>query len=512
MESPVPPAAKKQKPVPYASKQRYDEIVAKLAPTNCRLRVSLEEYLALKPGQTTKMPAVCNKCGVTGGLQLGNLVDKGRLLGCICNGGIRYASEIVYRLIVAKLGTTKYRLRVTLEEYLALNPVKTSRVPTTCIKCTLDGEIGLQHLLHRGDAQKCLCAGVLYATEAGYNRLIAKLETTDHRLRVTLEEYIALKPTSFSKVASTCLKCGIDGGLHLNNFMSHSQLQACFCNGGILYATEASYNRLVSRLEPTHCRLSVTLEEYLALKPSGPLAKVPSICIKCKLNGEVCINSCIAYGQVQQRCNCDNSTEAVAMRFVSAVCETCFSERNLVVECHYRDLSLRGVGGKPLERDAVILECIEGRRVRLLDIEIDGRHHFDSDFHYHPSDNRNRNTFEHDVLKEEDTLNHGVSMARLETDTVARDKANWKAWLQGKIEAAVNRELPNHIYRLSTRDQYVSGEYAERRKGLRIDPTLPAGQPFVATGVLVDVSPPMPVNQQPIIDQMFAARGSPSGA
>tara|TARA_Y100000389_G_scaffold133276_2_gene130783 strand:- start:567 stop:1322 length:756 start_codon:yes stop_codon:yes gene_type:complete len=238
-------------------------------------------------------------------------------------------------------------------------------------------------------------------------------------------------------------------------------------------------------------------------------SRIELVCTKCKEEVAPTVNQFV--NQVVG-CGCNLSNEFEVLQFVRAVCEQRFQERNLIAEHRHRDPTVRGVGGRPLEFDIVVFESIDGQCVPLLFIEVDGRHHFDSNFRYGRVDDRKRHTFEHDVIKEEHALNQKASMARLEVETIARDKADWKRWLQGKIEAAVRRELPHHIYRLSARDQYVSGEYATRRKGLRIDPELPAGQPFIATGILVDVSPmPQPVNQQRTIDQMFAAPGSPSG-
>lgn len=65
----------------------------------------------------------------------------------------------------------------------------------------------------------------------------------------------------------------------------------------------------------------------------------------------------------------------------------------------------------------------------------------------------------------------------MEQRTVEADKANWKAWPQGTITAAVNRDLPIRIYRLSAGPHYVSGPYAARRVGTPLDPLEPPSMP-----------------------------------
>jgi len=220
--------------------------------------------------------------------------------------------------------------------------------------------------------------------------------------------------------------------------------------------------------------------------------------LRCTVCDEVVAPTINAFAHVGAGCGCANSTELKVTRFCRAVVEQLYPERQLRVQPKHRDPTLRAASGRPLESDIFLSEVVEGRgEVPLLYMEIDGGHHFDPNHRYGSGeDDRERHTFEHDVLKEEHALNVKASMARMEQRTVEADKAEWKRWLQGKIEAAVQRELPNHVYRLSAGNHYVSGPYAARRKGMRIDPELPAGQPFIATGILVDVSPgPEPVVQ-----------------
>ena len=78
-----------------------------------------------------------------------------------------------------------------------------------------------------------------------YGQLSDKLATTNCRLRVDLQAYLALKLTQKVKgPPSTCTICHFDGTLNINDFLTKGQLQGCHCNGAIRWSTEAGRQRL----------------------------------------------------------------------------------------------------------------------------------------------------------------------------------------------------------------------------------------------------------------------------
>jgi hypothetical protein len=193
------------------------------------------------------------------------------------------------------------------------------------------------------------------------------------------------------------------------------------------------------------------------------------------------------------------------------VVETLYDNRNLVVRTQERYSELRGVRGGLLPFDVVLYDT--DSNTVLLHIEADGPHHFNRGFSYGGGvTSGDAHTFEHDFAKEAHVLDLNSSMARLEVRTVFRNKANWKCWLQAKIEAAVEGRLASGIYRLSSSgNHYVTGEYAELRRGTRLDPVRqPSGFEVAKSEVvLVPIARPV-VPAQADIRGFFGAGGSSS--
>jgi len=404
--------------------------------------------------------------------------------------------------------STRYELRVDLEEWLKLKPKVHDFVDSRCTDCELDGKTNIANLVFKGQFQACYCNGHVAETtvegKARLDRMIAesRFDWRDYDNR------FASVHTSHSYIELVCRDCGKEASTKI--YLMRQFGFKCVCQGkAVQYSSPDGQEVLEQLVEAS--RFVWDDEDNLRDSIVDCTSRVGLVCTVCSEKVTPTIDK---LKQNNVGCGCTNSTELKALRFARVVCEQCFPERDLVVAHKHRDPTLRnGAGTHMLELDLVVFERIDGRLVPLLLIEIDGRHHFDPNHRYGTGeDHRERHTFEHDVLKEEHALNVKASMARLEQRTVESDKANWKAWLQGKIKAAINRELPHHIYRLSAGQQYVSGEYAARRKGTRIDSELPAGESYIATGILVDVAPmPEPVKKQRTIDQMFAARDSPLG-
>lgn len=166
-----------------------------------------------------------------------------------------------------------------------------------------------------------------------------------------------------------------------------------------------------------------------------------------------------------------------------------------------------------LPYDLAVHEVVNSQMQLLMLSEIDGIHHFDPNHSYGSGEeHRERRTFQNDLLKEEFVFPLGVPLTRLEQRTAEKPHPGWMAWYQGKVVAAINRELPVGVTRFSTGSQYVSGQYAAmRRDNPRLDPTRPMRDAFVVKPE--EILPIPSVKQesnQPTIQESFAAAGGPS--
>tara|TARA_B110000902_G_scaffold61730_1_gene72930 strand:+ start:120 stop:1730 length:1611 start_codon:yes stop_codon:yes gene_type:complete len=193
------------------------------------------------------------------------------------------------------------------------------------------------------------------------------------------------------------------------------------------------------------------------------------LCSKC---GEETTPSIAKLARDCVGCGCRNSTEMRVLDYIRTVCSEMFPMRRIRAVLHHRDKLLRGVGGRPLELDIIMEELHDTYTSPLLFVEVDGGHHFNPNFRYRPSglSSLESHTFEHDVLKENFALVKLSSMVRLEQRSVEHGRVQWKQWIRCKIAAAVNGDLPNQVYRLSSGNQYRSGVYASMRQGTNIDP------------------------------------------
>ena len=406
------------------------------------------------------------------------------------------------KALLAVLEDTEYELVIGAAEWKIHVKDIGSKVPLFCTTCRVERTPTIKNFT-RFLKSDCQCSThCRWNTQEKFDELVQMLSTRGYELagEWTDFEYFKRHAMALKPISTRCRSCDRVNHVTVINSISNGCSPACNC-------PKRSVRESDWCSEPGKKRLDeIIIESRFEWKDSstrhdaivGDQTRVALVCTVCCEEATPTIDK-LVHGRVG--CGCNNSTELKTLQFARAVCEQRFPERNLVVVHKHRDPALRGLGGHPLERDISVFERVDDHLVPLLFLEIDGGHHFNPNHRYGTGDERGRHTFEHDVLKEEHALNQKASMARLEQRTVEADKAGWKAWLQGKIEAAVNRELPNHIYRLSAGQHYVGGEYAARRKGLRINPELPAGQPFVATGILVDVLPmPQPVQQiQPTI-------------
>ena len=477
---------KKQR-VRYNTKEGYDLIVAKLEPTNCRLRVDLEEYLRLNPMCSSKIQSTCthNDCLVDGELQLSNFIAQGCLQACFCNGRVTSRSKAYYDRLVTRLEDTNCRLRVDYDEFFKLK--STTRVPSTCIhpECLVDGELHVNNFMNNGSVQSCLCNGHLrWSSDAGKARLDSLIAAHPRFKWTNTETRHHNINGVWARLHLTCIVCNVDVAPVLHTLVSIGAV-GCDCSD-VPWASDRGKTALDTIVSASRFDWKNWATRHDCIE--NRVSRIDLVCTVCKEYVNPTITSFYSH---TPGCICRNSVEVTTLHFVRAVVETLFPERKIEVVHHHRDPAIRGLGNRPIEFDIVIFERTDNRRIPLLFIEVDGPHHFNTEFRYGKTARTSAeyHTFEHDVLREYHALNKGASMVRLECRTVSNDKAGWKAWLQGKIEATVRRELPRHIYRLSARDHYVSGEYAARRKGTRIDPELPSGEPFVTTGVPVDGSP-----------------------
>lgn len=349
-----------------------------------------------------------------------------------------------------------------------------------------------------------------YSSPERYAEIVKKLETTNCRLLVTLQEYLALNPRASTKVPAKCIECQIEGDLHLHNLLSRNALHGCLCNNNLKYTTVEGKARLDAMVE-AHPRFEWA---DFSCRFDNVTTAHSRVWLKCSVCFEL-VNPTVNKLQTPTSkigCGCTNTTELKCITFVRAVCENIFPERNIEIINRYRDPALRNSNdSRSLEFDIAVFESLENSKVPLLFIEVDGRHHFDSNFTYGIEHDRIRYTFDNDIAKELHTLKVNASMLRLEQRTVEADKGGWENWTQSKIEASVNRELPNRIYRLSAGKQYMTGEYADRRKNTAIDPVavFRSEQPDVAVGVPVVLNP-KPSSKQRTILEMFASHASTS--
>ena len=344
--------------------------------------------------------------------------------------------------------------------------VKKTRILLICSVCKFECVPQILEFMQKKNklaCKGCQTSSMRFSSSiSAYDSLTTALKSKNLEFEDVLDykAYCALNPRTVTCIKTRCLACGIRGNPRIGDLLNSGQSQACFCNGGVKYASGAFYDYLVERLDGTGCRLLVSVDEYLASSPATG-SRIPCICTKCKVAGDLNIAWFLNKGALHS-CGCRNRTELKVHDHICTFANSSL-ESAIVVNKHFRDPGLVGVGGKPLEFD-ISINCKSTSKLLLI-VEVDGPHHFNSSYLYRgaKSQSSNGNVIQHDIKKEAYCVKNNVSMLRIESYTVMSDSADWKSWIEFHVKLAAKCELDLGIYRLSKGDEYTNSAYSLAR-------------------------------------------------
>jgi very-short-patch-repair endonuclease len=114
----------------------------------------------------------------------------------------------------------------------------------------------------------------------------------------------------------------------------------------------------------------------------------------------------------------------------------------------------------------VVVTRVAVVRKRPQVVEVDGGHHFTFDALYGFDQRAVNNSLHHDVSKEKYAVEQGISMLRIEVDSVRRDL--WQPIAESLIKDAIDEDA-SQIVRHSRGNHYSTGIYADIRKGTSIE-------------------------------------------
>ena len=92
--------------------------------------------------------------------------------------------------------------------------------------------------------------------------------------------------------------------------------------------------------------------------------------------------------------------------------------------------------------------------VAVILVEVDGSHHFDSDFN---------TTMRNDVAKEKGAVERGILVVRLHQNDVRHRRFDWKLHLKQMVTSALSGGLEVKIDTQPGQSAYTSGIYASKR-------------------------------------------------
>ena len=199
-------------------KTMYIRIVNQLHSKHLRLVNvdSYESYAALSPTTHTKLDVVCTNCGVPGSPKVNSILSQKSGIPCRCNGGILYASAAKYAELTGRLSEKSLRLNdtSTLEEWIALAAVSTTRIAVSCSLC---GAVATYqcHALFTKSTVRTLCGCVAsshlpVASVGKYNQVVERVRTSRFVLvdgEPTLEEWKRLVSSYRGTVELQCTRC-----------------------------------------------------------------------------------------------------------------------------------------------------------------------------------------------------------------------------------------------------------------------------------------------------------------
>ena len=241
-----------------------------------------------------------------------------------------------------------------------------------------------------------------------------------------------------------CLYCPQD--CLLRHFKC-TQTAACWCNGQADWRGEQGRKRLVglvlqNGLEPAPQLLS---ETWWLANVKGKNSKVPFRCSICnEVSDSTSIDNFVRRGDCG--CSCTKKSESKVFNYTKSKLP------EFVVKNDQSLFSKTSPSGGTLRYDVVVLN--KSSEVVFV-VEVDGRQHF-LDLYW---GNRDR-----DLQKEIDAIAHGIPMLRLYQPDIHTGSFDWRAFLDEKIEAALNGALEIAVHVQPDCPAYTSGVYVELRK------------------------------------------------
>lgn len=224
-----------KKRVSYNSKEMYDSIVSKIAPTNCQLRVSLEEYLALKLKQkgNGSVPSVARCCNINGVLNINQFLHRGALQACFCNGGLLWSSDLGKQRIDVLVDSSKYNWECYETRHLETTSAL-SRLSLVCTHCGGNTTPTVAQFVNgvTGCARTSSCRPPRpgeWSHPSGRSRLdlLVKESRFNWKHHDTRHAEIAGED---SRIDLVCSLCGVEVSPLIGTFVSRCSSVGCGCN------------------------------------------------------------------------------------------------------------------------------------------------------------------------------------------------------------------------------------------------------------------------------------------
>ena len=200
-------------------------------------------------GANTCLPLTCRRCGHRSTSCAITTLQQGGEPGCFCNGRVFWKSlegrERILDIIAAKYGGTKDVTAMTTTWWFANVVDQSSTIRMRCTTCEYINCKSRIGDVANGDGVGCWCKGVPYEGREGYDRVHYLLDQNSriNSSAVTYEWWCESRITAHSKLPLSCRDCGHSSSDLTINHLQQGGGPACFCNGGVLWASQNGFDK-----------------------------------------------------------------------------------------------------------------------------------------------------------------------------------------------------------------------------------------------------------------------------
>ena len=408
-------------------------------------------------GASSRIHCTCRVCKHVCCNTTINNFQKGQGVGCFCNGAVSYASESGRSRILQLLGEAQqYALfdssHLTSEWWATNVKDAHSCLHLTCRNCEHVCSLTTLNAIQKKRNIGCWCNGGLpWAGPAGRSRMLScfeKFQRTADISQMTEEWWARNIVDSYSYLWATCAECGYESKkTSVTHFMGRKSL-GCICNKALKCSDLAYRIWFLDKMKRAQPSLDVSAmtEEWWVTTISDHRSALRVFCEECsEWSTTTRVTNALQRGFSVQ-CGCLLKTEKKVWDFLVEVVGGRFAVSRQAGEC------INPLTGCRLRFDFLVGTTF---------IELDGPSgHFGFNFYKQAVD---ENFPRRDLLKERWALTRGMSVIRLLTGDVWRDRNGWKEYILHSLDvcnatgADVRVVTPPHAF------EYSTGVYAQLR-------------------------------------------------